>query len=35
MLGATAALVPLATTIYARAVLQPGRVRLRQALRRG
>jgi ABC-2 type transport system permease protein len=35
MLGATAALVPLATTIYARAVLQPGRVRLRQALWRG
>lgn len=32
--GATAALVPLATRIYARAVLRPGRVRLRQVLRR-
>lgn len=34
-LGATAALVPVATAVYARAVLQPGRVRLRAALRRG
>ncbi len=31
--AATAALVPLATRIYARAVLRPGRVRIREALR--
>ena len=33
MVGSTVALVPIATRIYARAVLRPGRVRLRQALR--
>lgn len=32
-IGATAALVPVATRVYARAVLQPGKVRLRQLLR--
>jgi ABC-2 type transport system permease protein len=32
--GSTAALIPIATKIYARALLQPGRVRLRQVLRR-
>jgi ABC-2 type transport system permease protein len=32
-LGATAALIPLATKIYSRALLQPGRVRLRRVLR--
>jgi ABC-2 type transport system permease protein len=32
-IGATAALVPLATRIYSRAVLRSGRVRLRQVLR--
>jgi ABC-2 type transport system permease protein len=31
--GATVALVPLATRIYSAAVLRPGRVRIRQALR--
>ncbi len=31
--AATAALVPLATRVYARAVLRPGRVRIREALR--
>lgn len=34
LLGATVGLVPVATAIYRRAVLQPGRVRLRQVLRR-
>jgi ABC-2 type transport system permease protein len=33
--GSTAALVPLATTIYSRALLRPGRVRIRQVLRAG
>ena len=33
-LASTAALIPLATKIYSRALLQPGRVRLRQVLRR-
>lgn len=32
--AATAALVPVATAIYARAILRPGRVRIRDALRR-
>jgi ABC-2 type transport system permease protein len=32
--ASTAALIPIATKIYARALLQPGRVRLRQVLRR-
>ncbi|MGZ8604090.1 MAG: ABC transporter permease, partial [Actinomycetota bacterium] len=32
-IGATIALVPIATKIYSRAVLQTGRVRLRQVLR--
>ena len=31
--AATVALVPLATRIYSAAVLRPGRVRIRQALR--
>jgi ABC-2 type transport system permease protein len=31
--GATAALIPLATTIYSRALLRSGRVRIRQVLR--
>ena len=33
--AATAALIPLATTIYSRALLRPGRVRIRQVLRAG
>jgi ABC-2 type transport system permease protein len=33
--GSTAALIPLATTIYSRALLRPGRVRIRQVLRAG
>jgi ABC-2 type transport system permease protein len=33
-IGATAALIPVATRIYARALLRPGRVRIRQVLRR-
>jgi ABC-2 type transport system permease protein len=32
MIGATIALIPIATKIYERAVLRPGRVRLRQVL---
>jgi ABC-type branched-subunit amino acid transport system ATPase component len=32
-IGATIALVPLATRIYSAAVLRPGRVRIRQPLR--
>ncbi len=32
-IGATLALVPVATRIYSRAVLQPGKVRIRQVLR--
>jgi ABC-type Na+ efflux pump permease subunit len=32
-IGATIALVPVATRIYARGALQGGRLRLRQALR--
>jgi ABC-2 type transport system permease protein len=31
--GATAAVIPIATTIYSRALLRPGRVRIRQVLR--
>jgi ABC-2 type transport system permease protein len=31
--GATAALIPIATRIYSRALLQPGRVKLRQVVR--
>jgi ABC-2 type transport system permease protein len=31
--GATAALIPLATKIYSRALLRTGRVRIRQVLR--
>jgi ABC-2 type transport system permease protein len=34
-IAATAALIPLATTIYSRALLRPGRVRIRQVLRAG
>ena len=33
--AATAALIPLATKIYSRALLRPGRVRIRQVLRAG
>ena len=33
--AATAALIPLATKIYSRALLRPGRVRIRQLLRAG
>jgi ABC-2 type transport system permease protein len=33
IVGATIALVPIATKVYSRAVLQTGRVRLRQVLR--
>ncbi len=33
--GATAALIPIATKIYSRALLRPGRVRIRQVLRAG
>jgi hypothetical protein len=32
-IGTTIALVPIATKIYSGAVLRPGRVRIRQALR--
>jgi hypothetical protein len=32
-IGATIALIPIATRIYERAVLRPGRVRIRQVLR--
>ena len=32
-IGSTVALVPVATKIYSRAVLQPGKVRIRQVLR--
>jgi ABC-2 type transport system permease protein len=32
--ASTAALIPVATKIYSRALLQPGRVKLRQVLRR-
>ncbi len=32
-IGATALIVPIATRVYARAVLRPGRVRIRQVLR--
>ncbi len=35
LVGTTIALVPVATKVYARAVLQPGKVRLRQVLRGG
>ena len=31
--AATAALIPIATTIYSRALLRSGRVRIRQVLR--
>jgi ABC-2 type transport system permease protein len=31
--GSTAAVIPIATTIYSRALLRPGRVRIRQVLR--
>jgi ABC-2 type transport system permease protein len=34
-IGATLALVPIATKVYSRAVLQPGKVRIRQVLRSG
>jgi len=34
-IAATAALIPLATKIYSRALLRPGRVRIRQLLRAG
>lgn len=33
--AATATLIPIATTIYSRALLRPGRVRIRQVLRTG
>jgi len=33
--GATIALIPIATMIYSRALLRPGRVRIRQVLRAG
>ena len=33
--GSTAALIPIATKIYSRALLRPGRVRIRQVLRAG
>jgi hypothetical protein len=32
--ASTAALIPIATKVYARAVLQPGRVKIRQVLQR-
>jgi ABC-2 type transport system permease protein len=31
--GSTAAVIPIATTIYSRALLRSGRVRIRQVLR--
>jgi hypothetical protein len=31
--GATIAIIPIATKVYSRAVLRPGRVKIRQVLR--